>query len=222
MFANVATWRVREPSNPPDEHHRFLREFVENGIEIARRAGVLDVVMVEIDPDQLVAISLFESAEDAAEANARLRRFVEDAYGDRLTTISRVTGRAYDPRQLHGSGIVEGPRVAGATGDMSASLVTWELDSSIRSDEAVEHFLQGIWERYARALQRLGLLDVVVVRIAEDAILAVRLYADSVEHDAAYQEAVATVGEMLAGRATFVSKQVGKAFDVPQLLGTLE
>ena len=223
MYATVSTWRLHESIRSTESLDQFVREFLTSGINLARRAGALDVLMIELEPDRLMAVTLFETLGEATEANGTLQHFVAECYSDRLTTLSRVTGRAYDPCQLHGAGDGGSKQAAAASGGvMHASLVTWRLDPSIRTDEGVEQFLNGIWERYAQPLQRLGLLDVVVIRTAEDSLLAVRLYTGPIEHEAAFRKAVEHVNELIESRVTFVSKHEGRAFDVPQLLGQFD
>ena len=222
MYAIVATWRLLAPIQTGTARSEFLRELLTSGIDLARRAGAVDVVMIELDPDRLMTFTLLETADEATAASARLQQFVADRYVDRLEIVDRIVGRAYDPSQLNAAAS-PGSRVwADDCEAMHASIVTWRLDASIRSPDALESFLHDIWERFAETLHRLGLLDVVVVRSAEDSILAIRLYADNIELDASYRQAVATVGAMLEGKVEFVEKREGRAFDVPQLLGRSE
>ena len=52
MFATVTTWRLAESVQPSDAQDRFLREMFTGAIDIVRDWGVLDVVMVEVEPDR--------------------------------------------------------------------------------------------------------------------------------------------------------------------------
>ena len=144
MYATVTTWHLPDSLRDREARDRFVRSLVLAGIEKARQAGVIDVIMIEVEPDQLVAVSVFETLADADAAAPMARQFLAERYDDTLALVSRVTGRAYDP---HGLVPITREAVQQWRGDadaMTASLVTWRLDPSLRAPEALGDYLHGL------------------------------------------------------------------------------
>ena len=54
MYATVSTWRLHESIRSTESLDQFVREFLTSGIDLARRAGALDVLMIDFDPDRLM------------------------------------------------------------------------------------------------------------------------------------------------------------------------
>jgi hypothetical protein len=222
MHATVSTWRIHESISTTVERDDLVRDLLANGIEIVRRAGVLDVMMIEVDPDLLMIVSVFETLEEANAAGELTPQFVADNYSGKLELVNRVTDRAYDPPRIVGLNRLDSRLWRGEAEAMHANLVTWRLDPSILSPESLGAHLRGVWENFSPLLLQIGLLDVLVVRTSEDTMLAIRLYADRQSGDAAYDQAVRRLGTEYTSKVSVVEKAVGRAFDVPQLLNRPE
>lgn len=220
MFAIVTTWRLHESIRTAAERDIFVRALLTDGIEIVRRAGVLDVMMIEVEPDLLLVVSVFETEEEADAAHQLMNPFITDRFGDHLELISRVIGRAYDPPRIVGADRVHTQFWRAEADAMYANLVTWRLDPSIRPPDVLADHLRGVWTQYSQLLSQRGLLDVLVVRTSEETMLAIRLYEDLAAGDAEYQQAVNSLGIEYTSKVEAIKTEVGRAFDVPLLLGS--
>jgi hypothetical protein len=149
-----------------------------------------------------------------------MRQFIAERYADRLETVSRITGRAYDPPQIVGLDRLDSRMWREDADAMYANLVTWRLDPSIRSPESLGAHLRAVWESFRSLLLQAGLLDVLVVRTGEDTMLAIRLYADRAAADATYAEALAELSNDYIRKVEVIDRRDGRAFDVPQMLGS--
>jgi hypothetical protein len=196
-----------------------MRDLVRSGIDTERKSGVIDVVMIEAEPDLIIGVSLYDTLGEAFSSGSSELVEIARLYGDRLDLVSRVVGRAYDPPGFELLDRAEARQWRDETDAMFASFATWRLDSSLRAPDALAEYLQVAMTRYLPILRRLGLLDMHVVRLADDVILVVHLYQDPIEGNVDYQEAIAATQNVLGSKVEFVKGHTGRAYDAPQLLG---
>jgi hypothetical protein len=221
MFATVTTWRLAESVQLPDAQDRFLREMTAGAIGIVRDRGVLDVVIVEVEPDLLIVVSSYETLEDAQASGPPLLRYITERFSDRIELISRSIGPAFEPSQfvdIEETAVRQWRDEATA---MYARISYTRLDPSIREPDAFMTYLAGFADEVMAMLSRLGLLDVLLVRISDDTLMSLRLFEDPVAFDAAMREAWRTASpDLTAGKVEILEQVRGRAFDATQLLSS--
>jgi hypothetical protein len=219
MYATVSTWHLVAPGRPVEEQYRLLREVVAGGIGIVRGFGVLDVVVVELEPDRLVIAALYDTLEDAMAAEAPIVAYMAERFRNRVELISRSTGPAWEPAHFGAVDRDDAQQWRTDANGMYASIGTWRLDPSLRDTESLTAFLQGLADQVMSLLARLGLLDFLVVRLTEDTLFALRLFGDPEAFEAARAEAQESVPtDILAGKMELIDRVQGRAFDAAQLL----
>lgn len=219
MFATVTTWRLAPSVQPIDVQDRFLREMTAEVIGIVRESGVLDIVMVAIEPDRLIVVSSYETLDEAQSSGPPLLKRLTERFSDRIALISRSIGPAFEPGHF---AVVEGPDARQWRDEakaMYANISISRLDPSIRDPDALMAYLTTLADSVMSMLTRLGLLDVLVVRISDDTLLSLRLFEDPKAFDAAMREARSSVSpDLIAGKIEPVEQLRGRAFDAAQLL----
>jgi hypothetical protein len=220
VYASVINWSLNPPLRDAADRGQLMRDLARSGIDAAREAGVIDLVMIETEPDLLFGLSLYDTLADAFSSGSTELVEIARLYANRLDLVSRVVGHAYDPPGFDLVDRAEAQQWRDDAEAMYASVATWRLDSSLRAPHALAEYLQEAMERYLPILRRLGLLDMHVVRLADDVILVVHLYLDPIEGNADYQEAVAATQNVLGSKVEFIKGHTGRAYDAPQLLGS--
>jgi hypothetical protein len=216
VHAVVTTWRLHLDVGTT-ERDPFICDLVVRGITAARAQGVVDVIMIVIEPDRLMAVSLFETLEEALATTPVALAFVADQYAQTLELISRVTGQAYELADLVDLDISTVRQSRESTsGEMVAHLAIWRLGPAIRPPEHLVAFLRASSPNGMPTLLAQGLTDVIVIRTADDTLLVIRLAPDP---------DVPADGQMLtersdrhAGTFDLDEEIVGRAFDIPTLL----
>jgi hypothetical protein len=220
MHAVVTTWRLRLAARSPDRD-AFIRALVARGITAARAQGVVDVVMIVVEPDRLMAVSLFETLAEALATRPVALAFVLDQYTETLELISRVTGQAYELADVADLDISVVRQNRGPTsGETHAQLTTWRLGPEMRSSDQLVEFLRMTVSSALPAMLEQGLTDVIGVRTADDTLLVIQL-AQQPEALVA-QPRTADLPDRLgriAGKGDLVESVTGRAFDIPTLLG---
>jgi hypothetical protein len=218
VHAVVTIWRVRDPDVQLEP--AFIRELARQGIDPARARGVVDVLFVAIEPDRLMAISLFESLEDALAARPVALAFIAGQYADMLDMISRTTGQLYELTEFADVNfasirqqrpVYEGP--------YWAHLATWRLSENVREPGALVAFLRERVAAMRPQIDERAPVDEFAVRTADDALLVVRLLDSPEERSPAAEVPVIVVEASTSdGLAQLVDRSVGRAYDVPTLL----
>ena len=102
---------------------------------------------------------------------------------------------------------------------MYARISYTRLDPSIQDPDAFTAYLAEFADQVMAMLSRLGLLDVLLVRISDDTLVSLRLFEDPAAFDAAMQEAWQTISpDLTAGKVEILEQFRGRAFDAAQLL----
>ena len=101
---------------------------------------------------------------------------------------------------------------------MLASVSQWRLAETIREPGTFREFIQSTLGKHVAILRDHGLLDIVVVRIADDVMLAVTIYEDEAEGQAGWTASQIAFRDDLHGKLEFIERSAGPAFDLPQLL----
>ena len=218
MYAVVTTWRVR---NVPDsDRDIFIGEFVRRGISAARELNVLDVLVISVEPDQLISISLFESLDDALATRPVALAFVDDHYAGHLDLISRVTGQVYelsDLVDLDVAAMRQGRQRP--DGPLSVQLATWRLGADVRAPDQLLPFLRELVQFGLPSVLEEGLLDVFGIRTADDTLLVVRLIERPDDLDTLISASASReLSRLIANRVSLVDRVAGLAFDMPTLL----
>lgn len=221
MYGSIITWCVDPPLTNPIDREELVRSLMGSSIGPARNAGAIDIIMTEIETDLIFSLSMYDTLDEAFTAGHGELVKIAHQFESRLHLISRVVGRAYDPP---GFDLVERSEMQQWRDDASAmhsTVATWRLDSSLRGPDTLDAFLEQRMGEYLALLRDLGLLDMHVVRLADDVIVAVHFYAEPIESNAAFNEAITATQEVLGSKVALVKGHTGRAFDVPQLLGDL-
>ena len=101
---------------------------------------------------------------------------------------------------------------------MLASVTRWRISETVRDDAAFRGLMQSSLRRHVSILRDLGLLDIIVVRVAEDVFLAVTIYEEEAEGQAGWAASQVAFREDLMGNFELISRVAGPAYDLPQLL----
>ena len=101
---------------------------------------------------------------------------------------------------------------------MLASVSRWRIDESVRDDAAFFELMQTSLRKHVSILRDLGLLDIMVVRVAEDVLLAVTIYENDAEGQEAWKASQIAFRDDLAGKLEVIDRIAGPAFDLPHLL----
>jgi hypothetical protein len=214
MHATVTTWCLRNPPPDPAEFDRRVRTLMRGGIELGRRIGVVDVVIVAFDPDTILIVTFFETLDEAMDAGPHVLHYVEEGFADQLELVSRVAGQAFETSQFVPMERGETQQWRLSAAQMYGNVSTWRLDPSIRSPEAFETYASDVMERSYSSLQDLGLLDAFGVRISNDTVLVLRLCGDPAIFDAIYSEDAMNSGQELVGeKISLIEQSTGRAFD---------
>ena len=101
---------------------------------------------------------------------------------------------------------------------MLASVTRWRISESVRDDATFRELLHTSLGNHVAILREHGLLDIIVVRIAEDVLLAVTIYEDDAEGQDAWVASQIAFRDDLLGKLELINRVAGPAFDLPQLL----
>jgi hypothetical protein len=220
MYATVTTWRVRTTIHDDAEFDRLVHDLMAEGINVVRRAGVVDVFCVEAGSETLIAISLYETPDEAMASGPAVLKYMAEGFADRFELVSRVTGPVYEIPQFAPVDRSDAQQWRESAPAMYANVATWHLHPSIHSPEAFTAFVHQVLDESLPFLQELGLLDAMGIRIAHDTLLVVRLFHDPSAFDALYSdEAMAASQDLLAGKVELISQSTGRALDVLSALG---
>src|SRR6478735_5652657 len=172
MHATVTTWCLRNPPRDVAEFDRRVRTLMKGGIELGRQIGVVDVLIIEFDPNMLLIVSLYETLDEAVDAGPHVLHYVDEGFADQLAPIDRDEAQQWrlEATQMYGN----------------AS--TWHLDPSIRAPDAFEAYASRLMAESFPTLQSLALLDAFGVRVSNDTLFVLRLCSDPAVFDAIYSE----------------------------------
>jgi hypothetical protein len=68
MYANVSTWQLDPPIQGDDEYGRFIWGLLSQTLPLVRTLGLIDALIVRAGTDMIMAINLYEEANDAESA----------------------------------------------------------------------------------------------------------------------------------------------------------
>jgi hypothetical protein len=100
---------------------------------------------------------------------------------------------------------------------MYASISTWHLDESLRDEAAYEDFVGSVLNKALPVSRKLGILDALLVRVAEDTFVAVTVFDSAEAAEAVWQEATGPQSTLYNERITLVDRVTGRAVDMPEL-----
>ena len=100
---------------------------------------------------------------------------------------------------------------------MYASISTWHLDESIRDEAAYEEFVGSVLNKALPASRELGILDALLVPVADDTFVAVTIFDSAETAEAVWQEAIGPQSGLYNEKITLVSRVTGHAVDMPEL-----
>lgn len=101
---------------------------------------------------------------------------------------------------------------------MLASVTRWHIAESVRDAAAFVDYIQPVLRKHLTILRKHGLLDILMIRTAEDMLIAVALYEDDAEGQEAWVASQIAFRDDLLGKLDLVSRVTGPAFELPQLL----
>jgi hypothetical protein len=100
---------------------------------------------------------------------------------------------------------------------MYASISTWHLDESIRDEAAYEDFVGSVLNKALPTSRELGILDALLVRVADDTFVAVTVFDSAEAADAVWQQAIGPQSILYSEKITLVNRVTGHAVDMPEL-----
>jgi hypothetical protein len=214
MYATVTTWTVTPKVGDAGAVPGLVRDLAARYVPIGLEIGLLDAILLHLPPDQVVAIAIYANATDAHAAGIAAAQRVPVDFADTLQRTSRHVGRLLtavlpDERELMWR--AKAP-------EMHATWARWRLCPHLHEAGALERFVRDGYARFAPLLRRLGLIDFLMIRTADDEVAILNLYADPVAGQAAYAEAVAAVADYTAGQMERIALHTGRAFDLSMLL----
>ena len=215
MYATVITWRLRESVRDEDAYDAFLREMVSRNIDFARRVGMLDALLMHVEPDMMIGIAVYESAEEAAEASS-IARDMRITYEDSVEFVDRVGGPMNDMPSLPGR---PSPTDTDGAPPTYASISTWRLAEALRDDSVFDAYVKQVMEQNVELANEVGLLDVMVIRVSEEIIMTVGMYESREAVEAAIQRSTRLYQERFASDIELLDRKFGRAVDIPQVTG---
>jgi hypothetical protein len=214
MFATVTTWRLDESLRETRAYEGFVRDLVRRNIGIARQAGMIDSIMINVEPDLLIGVGVYETEEEA-EAAAPLAKRAAAMQADKLEFISRVMGRMDDMPSLPG----RPPFDANGGARMHATVTTWRLHESLRAEPAYTAFLRGVMEQNLALALEIGLLDTMIIRTSDEGGISIGMYETMEAAKAAVERATTVYNEHYAAIVELLDRKYGRADDIPSLIG---
>lgn len=220
MYATVTTWRVRTTIHDDAEFDLLVHDLMAEGINVVRRAGVVDVFCIEAGPETLIAISIYETSDEAMASGPPVLKYMAEGFADRFELVSRVTGPVYEIAHFAPVDRSEAQQWRESAPVMYANVATWHLHPSIHGSEAFSAFVRQALDESLPFLRELGLLDAMGIRVAQDTLLVLRLFHDPSAFAALYsEEAMAAGQDLMAGKVELISQFTGRALDVLSALG---
>ena len=218
MFASVVTWSVDPPITTDDDRVDLLRRLLAFSLERDRAAGVVDIIISEFETDLIMVFSLFDTLAEAFNAGESDLVGSSAHFADRLVVISRVVGQAYDGPGYALIDRDDAHRWRDTAAGMFSTMATWRIDGSLRAPAALNSYLAERMEMSIDLLKHLGLVDMTVMRLADDVIMAVLLYDRPGDVSEAHTRAQTSMQAVLGDKVKLVKAHTGWAFDVPQLI----
>jgi hypothetical protein len=215
MYATVITWRLHESIRDEDAYDAFLREMVGRNIDFARRVGMLDALMMHVEPDTMIGIAVYESAEEAAAA-APIASDMKVTYESALEFVDRVGGPMNDMPSLPGR---PSPTETDGALPTYASISTWRLAESLRDEAVFDAYVKRVMEQNVALANEVGLLDVMVIRVSEETIMTVGMYESREAVEAAIQRSTRLYQERFVSDIELLDRKFGRAVDIPQVTG---
>lgn len=219
MYASVSQWDLDPSLDTMAARAAFLKDLADVGIRHARETGVVDLIWIDIEPNRLVSVALFEDLADIDEYAQRSRTLLEKHRADKIRFVSREVGEVFEPHLLLAQ--VQPPLRTRTSdvGSLCAYLARWRMDPSLHPPGALRAWLQDFWANNEDFLKELEVLDRMVIRTAEDELLVVNLYPEGSPGLQRYKEAAERRPHITTGRVTFIDGIEGRAYDMPALLG---
>lgn len=217
MYASITTWTLHPSVRESDAVFKVLQDLVRTKVEIARSVGMVDSVLIYLEPETVVGISVYESEEDALAAAPIAREAIEASFTGSLRVERREVGPVYDvspPHSVHHDHPWRHESEA-----MYATLSTWRMTPELQAPGAFDRFLVDGNRTYFPVLRRMGVLDAMFIPHGEDQLAVLDLYGDPIEGHAVYEEAVAALAEYIDGKLEPQEVRTGRAYDIPLLLG---
>ncbi|MDQ2682906.1 MAG: hypothetical protein M3Y37_05210, partial [Chloroflexota bacterium] len=87
MFATVSSWQFHESLREPGAQIHFMQTLVSRGITPARDAGALDVLLITIEPDRMIATTIYESLGDVEEAISSTKPVIARHFSEQMTLL---------------------------------------------------------------------------------------------------------------------------------------
>jgi hypothetical protein len=220
MFATVSSWQFHESLRDPAARFEFMQSLVSRGITPARDAGALDALLVTIEPDRMIAITIYESLDDIEAAVSNTKPVIATHFSDQISLRTRETGPVYESNQMFAQEEAEPPARRAESDGMGAYVARWTIDPALDSTE-VEDWVRTTWNDNQDFLHELGLLDRMVIRVTDDQLLVVNLFPEGLDGATIYHEAIARRPNMIYRKVALISGETGRAFDIPALIGDL-
>jgi hypothetical protein len=218
MFASVSSWQFNESLTSAEQRLHFMRSLVSHGITAARDSGVLDFLLITLEPDQMLSVVIYESEADIPPAITVASKVMTQHFPDQLTLLGRERGPLYEAQQLLKPDEVDPPDGRSDSDGLGAYVARWQIDPSLESAE-VEEWVRKTWADNQDFLRELGLLDRLVIRVASDQLLVVNLFPVGMDGASVYHDAIARRPSMIYRKVALISGETGRAYDIPALTG---
>jgi hypothetical protein len=217
MFAAVTSWQFGDSHREPAAQHAFLRDLVRTGVARVREAGAVDIVLILLAPDRFTSVVCFEDMETLNATRLITQAVLAEHFADALIPLGRETGKLFEPYQSLAQDRQEMISRREQSGGTDVYLARWSVGEQVLA-EGVEQWVRSIWSSNTDFLQELGLLDRMVIQVAPDQLLALNFFPAGEDGAGRYHQAITNRPKMLENQATFVAGEVGRAFDIPEIL----
>jgi hypothetical protein len=198
IYATISTWTLDRELQDPQAVVALLRDLATGNAATMLAAGMLDAVALYLQPDCLIGIAIYATLAEAFAIGPQTRDQVTARCGTTLRRERRVVGVLFHSLLPDESDLAWRANAP----EMYATWVTWRVGPELRSDEALERYIAEGYRHLEPTLRRLGLVDGMVIRYADDEMAVLNLYADPVQGHSGYQEAMSAVTEYAAGTSS--------------------
>jgi hypothetical protein len=214
MHATITTWSLIPDVGDAGAVRVLFTDMVAQNLAVGLELGLLDAILLHLPPDQVVAIAIYANVTDAHKAGIVAAPRIAADFGQTLRPVRRDVGQLLTAVLPHETELGWRAHVA----EMHATWAIWRVAPHLRAAGALERFVREGYERFASMVRQLGLIDMLMIRLPDDELAILNLYADPVVGRAAYAEAVTAVADYTEGHMERIAAHTGRAFDLAMLI----
>ena len=96
MYASLVTWQICRPGPDFEELIDDIDRAAGLWPKVARRPGFVTGHVVQVAPDTMVSLTVYESAEQAESSFSALQPTIRELMGSQVRIVERRTGPAHE------------------------------------------------------------------------------------------------------------------------------